>query len=707
MTIGLQGTWSVSVKSKDASWAQRFVVDGADSGNGTYSGTTGTPAILVSGDQWGVSIENNPTGPVSWRPSRARLANHRVDGAFFKVDIESDDGGGFAGDEDFNDLILTISKPLAASEWIVYGKVKTYGGRCLFNPCHPFPWLVIDTPNQLERLLNYDNVRSILEREYGADVASRMDADTFEPMMLSRGGSNGGGYKVHGATKVEMKKKRNAKKATLHTVDTASVHAADRFDYRPNLTLAEAGILDKLIPTWQCDNDPLGNTVMEFVEYDRTHTELSGGAYTGLGGREIIGLSATDEFGNYVFSFTRTIADLIDESSGDTPVGGDPVTAANPDVMIRFPDENGVVGYSTAPYYDIPNIRKINLCIRKSALAPKACQGGDVLQYIGDIPIVANGGSSISSDGTVTNNPSLSGSGPSVERAAWRGTIDLFGCFGSSQAPVTHYTVQWRVNGGDWEYLNVDASGLRQQGNGLYTLESYGPDTSVFGAAKPAYRNIELEPNWSTEVRHRKAKVRLRDLLNTVPLARKVAKVTLRIHGYDSTGNFVPGTYDKVELRVDEEKATGDIASILVPGETEFNECALIQLPSDNSPLEFKLRALDPDGFLRSWSLTAVKGSNTPVGLIDAATSAAPGGVYPGEIADNAYVGTAERVGADVDGYVTLTLAPAVGNWLGEEEFCGYSFELHVRDRVTNGVTAAGNDKVHDEVVGIREPASE
>ena len=114
MTIGLQGTWSVSVTTKDASWAQRFVIEGSDNSvDGTYNGTVGN-TVLVTGDQWGVTIENNPTGPVSWQSSRARLANFRVDGGFFRVDIESDDGGG-GPDEDFNDLILTASKPLSAA----------------------------------------------------------------------------------------------------------------------------------------------------------------------------------------------------------------------------------------------------------------------------------------------------------------------------------------------------------------------------------------------------------------------------------------------------------------------------------------------------------------------------------------------------------------------------------------------------------------
>ncbi len=81
------------------------------------------------------------------------------------------------------------------------------------------------------------------------------------------------------------------------------------------------------------------------------------------------------------------------------------------------------------------------------------------------------------------------------------------------------------------------------------------------------------------------------------------------------------------------------------------------------------MRALDPDGFLAKWSLRAIKGCNTLVGLVDSATSAPPGGTYPGEIVDTLNVGTAERAGADVDGYVALTIDPW-GRGFGPAPFC-------------------------------------
>lgn len=94
----------------------------------------------------------------------------------------------------------------------------------------------------------------------------------------------------------------------------------------------------------------------------------------------------------------------------------------------------------------------------------------------------------------------------------------------------------------------------------------------------------------------------------------------------------------------------------------------MIQLPANTSPLEFKLRALDPQGYLNKWWLTATKGSNHSVGLVDGTTAAAPSGNY------------------------------------GEEEFCAYSFELWGQDRTTNRVSGYNSHREHEEVVGMRAP---
>lgn len=703
MSIGLQGTWSVSVASKSAAWPQRFVVAGSSNGvDGTYAGATTTPAVLVDGDQWGITVQNNPTGPTPWRESRARLANFRVDGGFFKADIQSDDGGGGA-DEDFDDLVLTIAKPLSESEWIVYGTAKSYKGTCHFNPCFPYPWVVIDTARQLERLLGYAEVRSILESAYGADVAQKGERVPFTPLVLSRGGSPKGGFSVSGSTEVEPKRKAKAKaKAVeLTTKSEAEVKIAWAASYPSNIARADASILDRITPLHPCESAPIAQALLRFVEYDRTDAELGGASYEGFGNRETLGVTGTDEWGNYVFSFTRSLTQIVEESVQDAPPGSDATVQARPDLIIQFvEDPEGIAVHETAPYYNIPNVRRINLCIPAVALVPKPCRGDRVLQYLGDIPIIHNPGSTLHADGTVTNT-AASESGPHIERGAWNGRLDIFGCFEDSVSPVEHYTIRYRAAGGSWTYLTVPAKGLRQQGDGTWVSESYQANpTTLDGSSVPAYRNIELETGWSLEVQHRKARVNLASLL-TPGLERKVENVWFVIRGYDASGAYVPGTYDWIKLRVDAQPATGDIASIVVPGGADPGECGMLTLPSDGTPLSVRLRALDPDGFLRTWSLRAWKGSNTLVGLTDSATAAPPGGAYPGAVVDDRYYGTSERSIADVDGYVVLSVTPPSTGWLEGRDFCAYSFELHVQDRTTDGRTTPNAHKVWDEVLGL------
>ncbi|MDQ3022633.1 MAG: hypothetical protein M3R36_19025 [Bacteroidota bacterium] len=49
MLISMQGSWTIKVKAKNAAFPQRFIVSGAATGNGTYNGTTGAPALHATG----------------------------------------------------------------------------------------------------------------------------------------------------------------------------------------------------------------------------------------------------------------------------------------------------------------------------------------------------------------------------------------------------------------------------------------------------------------------------------------------------------------------------------------------------------------------------------------------------------------------------------------------------------------------------------
>ena len=57
MSIAMQGSWTVSAKFREAfSTNQRFIIAGADSGNGIYDGITATPAVFVTGDAWSITV---------------------------------------------------------------------------------------------------------------------------------------------------------------------------------------------------------------------------------------------------------------------------------------------------------------------------------------------------------------------------------------------------------------------------------------------------------------------------------------------------------------------------------------------------------------------------------------------------------------------------------------------------------------------------
>ena len=100
MIISMQGNWTVTVKSKSASYQQRFIVQGASSGNGVHPGTPGT-SVYVTGSQWSIAIQNKPS--TGWQASETKLKFPYQSGGNYKFDIWSNDAG---GDSDFNDLIL-------------------------------------------------------------------------------------------------------------------------------------------------------------------------------------------------------------------------------------------------------------------------------------------------------------------------------------------------------------------------------------------------------------------------------------------------------------------------------------------------------------------------------------------------------------------------------------------------------------------------
>lgn len=713
MTISMQGSWTVAVKSKNAAWAQRFRIAGSSNGvDNVYAGDVATPPVFVTGSQWGITLEHNPSGPVSWSISRNRMSNFHVAGGQFVFDIESDDGGGV--DEDFNDLVLTCSAPLSTSDYFVYGSVKTYEGFCYFNPCFPRWYYVVDTFAQLSRLVQYEPARKIIEKFYPEQVKRvfkrpfpEPDPEPFRPLMIPSGLKDEEGLVVKGRFSAQIQPTRSANKAAAAqpinlepmSLSLSSNVAVSSIELARADVLGLARLRDSL-RFRPCEVHPVSETLLRFMEYDRTDAEKLGDPYTGDGTRNVLGLSATDEFGSFIFRFSQTF-DLLAEEVGDVAAGEDLATELRPDVILQvMASLPAGVAYESAPYYNIPNVKQIRLCIPQSQIRVPTCQGGRAIQAIGDIFVVPHAGTTLHTDGTVTNT---STSGPHVDHAAWTGTLDIYACFLDTIPDVAAYTLEYSLDGVEFHFVNQFYYHLKQQSDGTWVNTKVGPDARelrINGSADPkvfvdSYENIEENNAWLFT--HRDRKIQLNTAVY-IPTGTAGA-LSVRITGYDLAGEKVPGAVDTVPLYVDNHQATGDIDYIKL-GVVDPGECALFDLASPGQALTVRYRVTDVEGFMDHYDLSVFRGSNTSVTTEDSATSAPVSFAYQ-SVSPFRFRGTLDQV-VDPSGYREILLEPTAGAWLpSNKNFCAFSFELGVQDRVTDGKGVPGARTLWRELIGI------
>ena len=718
MAITMQGSWTLTVKSKNAAFAQRFVVSGAATGNGVHDGTPGT-TVFVSGAQWSVNIQSQAPGQ-PWMDSAQRLTFPTTSAGLVKFDILSNDTG---ADKDYDDLILTCSMPVSASEFVVYGHVKTYAGLCYRNPC--FPWyFVIDNYAALLKALEVPDLRRIITKLYPERVPKRPGPGPdpeplFTPIVLPTGASAVRSGLVFrsaktGATQTTPKNAKEARKTeeaavaalkgTAHqaTFDAAPLGAGlAALDKADLLALAKISDGLKIFPF--CDVEPAPGLLLGFQEYDRTDAEKLGGPYTGTGVRQALGVAATDELGNYIFRFSRSLSDIADEATDVAP-GESFATQIFPDLIVQALGTGMSVDWESAPYYNIPNLMRIDLCLPYGRVHPnRGCSGDRVIQRFGDIIVLhsALGGSPnvLDGDGRITCR---NANAPQVDCAAWRGGLRLYACFGKPQ--VTSYTVRYKRIGidSDFQFMS-EAFALNHipdfapgytgtpVGSTLRAVHvDGGPVRTV-----PTYANHEGDSNWiENDLK----------LIFSSGYYRPVdqpGSVDFKIQGYDSAGTHVAGTDDLIRLYIDNRPATGDIESITM-GATTLGDCALFDLTSANAPLTVRYRVRDPEGFLESWGLSVTRGNNVslPVDVVGGVILATSGNgaakVYqpavppPNPPPCASFRGTPDEASADIDGYVVTTLQPRGGaNWLpADHNFCAFAFTLTANDRTTDGRTA-------------------
>jgi len=744
MTITMQGNWTVRVKSKTAAFQQRFQIIGSDFSDGTYIGDVSTAPVFVTGSQWSLNIQNQPTSQ-PWRDSEQRITFPTTSGGLVRFDIRSNDS---SADQDFDDLILTCSMPVSSGEFILYGNVQTYAGPCLFNPCYPW-YYVIDTPAALDKALAIPDLRRILEKLYPERVPVRIPPipmpdppPDFKPILLSSGlasqagglefrsraGSDAVGAGLTGPGSLPLagrtKKTKPAtpdanalEEATLKqlsaTIHNAVVNPAPLRLGADALTRSDlfkvASIADKYKIAFLCDNDPAPGLLLNFQEYDRTDSEKLGSPYTGTGVRENLGLAVTDSQGNYIFHFSRSLGDFATEAS-DVATGETFSVQIRPDVIVQVLGTGLAVNYETAPYFNIPNLRRIDLCVPRDRVHPSGgCAGDRVIQRIGDVTVLHSALSghpnTLDADGRITCR---NVNAPAVDCAGWRGDLRMYACFG--KPAVSSYTLRYFRQGidSDWQFVdeNFKLNHIPDFAVG-YTGTPVGSTlrpVRVDGGAlvtRPTYDNHEGDSNWIEND--------LKLILNSFLYrpGEQPGPVDFKIEGYDSAGNRIVGTDDIIRLYIHNQSyilgrpgnSKGDIASITM-GVTTLGDCALFELSSPNAPLTVRYRAVDPTGFLHSWALGVTRGNNVPV-----ATGVASG-VTPKSFATAAapcnFKGTRDEVSADPDDYILTALQPASGNWLPDGyNFCAFAFTLTAADRVTDGRTAYPQVVFWQDLIGL------
>lgn len=729
MAIKMQGTWLVRVKAKNASFPQEFIIAGANSGNGTYPHTH-SGEVFVTGSSWTISMLHNPGA--GFQNSQMKLKFPTTSGGFRQFDIQSNDSG---NDQDFDDFIITCRTPIVADDHIVYGHVSDYSGRCIFNPC--FPYWVIDTPRKLYEALQIPSLRKYL-LELDPNILRRIPKPgppdpigpvalnpqplpplKFVPITVPAPGELASplkqSYLVRTEKKVldlaanagtkQAKAATDAEKLTYQSVKSIQALPASASMLDVSALKRKAGLETAISRFRFCDSDTLANVRIRFWEYDRTAAEKSGAAYTGEGARQYLGSTLTDDFGNYIFRFTTTSSDAVDEIVNDLANGENAFVAQAPDVIaeVMQPMNPYLPAFETSVYWNIPALKAINICVprEKIGVRPLVCEGQHILQGVGNIPLGAPVGgvrnstnTSLSALGIITSTNSL---GPRTDCSAWAGTLLLRGCL-KNQA-IKYYTLEHRRPGDDWQQLNVEFTLPRFYG----AILSNGQVNQGVVGGKTIYLNVEADgSDWLMAYRNIKAQIPSTIFPENGPR-------DIRITGLNAAYNAVAGAQEIITLFILNNGIDVDIQpEIEMIGVSKISECGLFNLPAgqENPKIRINFKAVQSSspwvyggyGFMSDYAVSMNKGASG----FATTNPASPANPRTAGVCDLSFTGTNNEPG-NVAGYVDLELSPASGAWLEpNQSFCTFGIFLNGRLRRTDGQSNEGYTSAVPVLFGIQ-----
>lgn len=741
----MHGNWTISVKSKEAAYPQRFVISGAVTGNGTHDVTATTAPVSVTGTQWSLAILNNPGN--GFRLSDTRIKFPTLIGNNFVFDIESNDAG---SDKDYNDLVLTCTSPANVTDYMLYGNVTLYSNNCIFNPCIR-RWVVIDTYTKFLEALKIDKLKAAIEVLYPERIppVNPNPPDPppyFTPIMINVSDEIQIPHKTADVyRRAVLEQSTVAKKASLKSNDeflgnfsherTVAISTAASTNIVSKFNRAElAKITDNL--RLRCITDPGANLTLKFSEYDRNAAELAGGAYTGTGNRTDLGHAITDMNGNYIFRFTQSFSELVTEIDADIAGGENALVWARPDIIVSVADSlhPSTIVYETAAFFNVPKMRRIDLCLPAEKVKPTSlCFNGNLIGSLGNVFIGGNQNTAgslstaalnrngynnhLSASGKITVHNSMAGF--AVDCACWGSLIDVKGCMYDLQRKkndplVRRYTIRYKKPGGSWQFVTQSYRHPKFSKRNIpfYNGDLVGPFPTALkvdgGAVQsvPAYINIQAEVffdgiDWEFSNLDRYAQ-----LNSAIYEAGNSGRVYFLVEGYDVGGNLVPGAKDLVVLYINNRPLEYGFGNIAFTGSPEKIPCGLYKLlPAEmNLPLNVQFKAFDAWGFTDFYNLTIGKcpqqievdvtnplsiAGTKSTGLLAAGSNSAntDANNCPG------HYGTLGDFGTS--GFVTVTLQPsaAEGGWLrAGEQFAVVSFGLNAAIRRTNGYnTGIGN----------------
>lgn len=757
MLISMQGNWTISVKSKSASFPQKFIVLGAATGNGSYTGETTTAPIYVTGNQWSIAILNDPgTG---FQSSATRIKFPQKIGSNYVFDIESNDAG---NDEDFNDLILSCSTPAYFNEFMMYGNVTLYSGPCIFNPCF-WKWIIIDTYESLEKALAIPKLKEVIQQLYPERIPPIKvnpnppdPAPDFKPIMINivddvqLPAKQAQLFKrIESPSPNETSRKAKASNEQVDTSKLLSNARSERLlianTAAKSATLSyDRAAIAKLIEPIRffCDTEPAANLTLSFDEYDRSLSELAGNPYTGAGNHLPLGNAVTDMNGNYIFRFTQGLWERINEYFNDYATGEDHTIQILPDVIIKVEQLTPVYQllYESAPYFNIDNLKRVDLCLPKSKVPPVTsfCFNGNLVGSIGNVYIGGSQNTSASfsaanldrngynnhlhSNGVITTNTggfSNPSSVFSVDCACWGSVIDVKGCLfniatrNEAIPQIHYYTIRFKKNALDaWQYVSEEF--LHPLFHKRFDINYIGDPVNVTASLNvdggghvtvPAYKNIQREAellinDW--EASNLDIIIRLN---TSIYQGSEPGTVYFRLDGYDEFGNVVSNATDMIPLYINNYALDFGIADLLFPSTIEYVDCGLYKMTDAElltTALNFRFKAADNSahpslGFVNDYSLTFGKCPSAMVLDMSApvtrtnitdnilAKSPAPVDTEAGNCPG--YKGTSSDYVPDSAGYVPVTIKPHTGTgWLSSIETYGvFSILLTANKRVTNG----------------------